>query len=143
MNYEKTFVTVAKITTNHTLIAVALILQWHISQLDVKNAFLNGDLQEVYITPPPGISHDSGYVCKLKKALYGLKQAPRAWFEKFYVVISSLGFVSSSHDSTLFIKCTDAGRIIISLYVDDMIITSDDIDDISILKTELARQFEM
>jgi hypothetical protein len=105
---------------------------------------LNGDLQEeVYIAPPPGVSHDSGYVCKLKKALYGLKQAPRAWFEKFSVVISSLGFVSSSHDSALFIKSTDTGRIILSLYVYDMIITGDDIDGISVLKTELAKQFEM
>ena len=95
------------------------------------------------MVPPPSVSHDSGYVCKLKKALYGLKQAPRAWFEKFSIMISSLGFVSSSHDSALFIKCTDAGRIILSLYVDDMIITSDDIDGISVLKTELARRFEM
>jgi hypothetical protein len=93
--------------------------------------------------PPPGISHDFRYVCKLNKALYGLKQAPRAWFEKFCIVISSLGFVSSSHDSAFFIKCTDAGRIILSLYVDDMIITGDDIDGISVLKTELARRFEM
>jgi hypothetical protein len=105
---------------------------------------LNGDLQEeVYMAPPPGISHDSGYVCKLKKALYGLKQAPCVWFEKFSIVISSLGFVSSSHDSALFIKCTNVGRIILSLYVDDMIITGDDIDGILVLKTELARRFEM
>jgi len=105
---------------------------------------LNGDLQEeVYMALPPGISYDSGYVCKLKKALYGLKQTPRAWFEKFSIVISSLGFVSSSYDSALFIKCTDVGRIILSLYVDDMIITGDDIYGISILKTELARRFEM
>jgi hypothetical protein len=105
---------------------------------------LNGDLQEeVYMAPLPGISHDSGYICNLKKALYGLKQTPRAWFEKFSIVISSLGFVSNSHDSALFIKCTDAGHIILSLYVDDMIITSDDIDGISVLKTELARRFEM
>jgi len=140
MDYKETFAPVTKITTICTLIVIASIRQWYISQLDVKNTFLNGDLQEeVYMAPPPGISHNSGYVCKLKKALYGLKQAPRAWFEKFSIVISSLGFVSNSHDSTLFIKCTDTGRIILSLYVDDMIITGDDIDGISVLKTELAR----
>ena len=95
------------------------------------------------MAPPPGISHDSGYVCQLKKALYGLKQAPRDWFEKFSIVISSLGFVSNSHDSALFIKYTDVDHIILSLYVDDMIITGDDIDDILVLKIELARRFEM
>jgi hypothetical protein len=105
---------------------------------------LNGNLQEeVYMAPPLGISYDSGYVCKLKKALYGLKQAPCVWFEKFSTVISSLSFVSSNHDSALFIKCTDTVRIILSLYVEDMIITGDDINSISVLKTELARRFEM
>ena len=143
-DYEETFSLVGKMTTIHSLIIVASVCQWHISQLDVKSAFLNGDLQErFYIAPPPGVSHDFGYVSKLKKALYGLKQEPRAWFQKFSVVISFIGFVSSSHDSTRFTKCTDTGRIILSLYVDDMIITGDDIDGISILKTELARQFEM
>jgi len=95
------------------------------------------------MAPPPGVSHESRYVCKLKKALYGLKQAPRAWFEKFSIMISSLRFVFSSHDPALFIKFIDTSRIILSSYVDDMIITGDDIDGISVLRTEVARQFEM
>jgi len=69
-----------------------------------------------------------------------MEQTPRAWFEKFSVVILFLGFVSSSHDSAFFfIKCTDIGHIIMSLYIDNMIITGDDNDGISVLKTELVR----
>ena len=112
--------------------------------MDVKNVFLNGDLhEEVYISPPPGIDHQPGEVCRLLKALYGLKQAPCAWFEKLYMVINSLGFQPSNHDSALFIQCTNACRIILSLYVDDNIITSDDHDGIDSLKRDLSRCFVM
>jgi hypothetical protein len=94
------------------------------------------------MVPTSSVSHDYRYVCKLKKALYGLKQPPRTWFEKFSVVISSLRIVSSTHDSALFIKCTDVGRIIMSLYIDDMNIIGDDINGISVLKTKLARHLK-
>ncbi|KAK6145658.1 hypothetical protein DH2020_022478 [Rehmannia glutinosa] len=131
-------------TTFRTLIVVYSVRKWHISQLDVKNVFLNGDLQEeVYMIPPPGVPHNQGEVCKLKKALYGIKQAPRAWFEKFSVVLTSLGFSSSNHDSALFFMRTCAGIILLFLYVDDMIITGDDVDGIALLKSELASSFEM
>ncbi|GJU40569.1 uncharacterized mitochondrial protein-like protein [Tanacetum coccineum] len=144
MDYEETFAPVAKMTTVRTLIAVASSRKWKIFQLDVKNAFLNGDLnEEVFMTPPPGVSHKPGEVCKLKKALYGLKQAPHAWYEKFATVVTSLGFVSSHHDSALFVKQSSIGRILLSLYVDDMIITGDDCVGIESLKLELARRFVM
>ena len=79
MDYEETFAPVSKHTTIRALIVVASARQWSISHMDVKNAFLNGNLQEeVYMVPPPGVPHKSGEVCRLKKALYGLKQAPRA-----------------------------------------------------------------
>ncbi|GJU65420.1 retrovirus-related pol polyprotein from transposon TNT 1-94 [Tanacetum coccineum] len=82
-------------------------------------------------------------VCKLRKALYGLKHAPRAWYEKFAIVVTSLGFVSSHHDSALFVKHSSVGRIVLSLYVDDMIITKDDCVGIESLKLKLVHRFAM
>jgi hypothetical protein len=81
LDYAETFAPVAHMATVRTLIAVATSSSWTISQIYVKNAFLNGDLQQVYMHPPPGVDTPSGHVCRLRRALYGLKQAPRAWFE--------------------------------------------------------------
>ena len=82
---------------------MAAVRRWSLYQMDVKNAFLNGDLhKEVYMQPPPGYPHSSSQVCRLCRALYGLKQAPRAWFEKFSSVVAQQGFTSSPHDTALF-----------------------------------------
>ena len=112
--------------------------------MDVKNAFLNRDLsEEVYMQSPPGLSIESNKVCHLRRALYGLKQAPRAWFAKFSSTISRLGYMASHYDSTLFLRRTNKGTILLLLYVNDMIITSDDLSGIQELKDFLSRQFEM
>ncbi|KAL9265867.1 Retrovirus-related Pol polyprotein from transposon RE2-like protein [Drosera capensis] len=112
--------------------------------MDVKNAFLNGDLsEEVYMRSPPGYDHPPNKVCRLRKALYGLKQAPRAWYAKFHSTLGQLGFTTSSYDSALFIKKSSAGIILLLLYVDDMIITGDNIYDIQKVKEFLSAQFEM
>ena len=112
--------------------------------MDVKNTFLNGDLsEEVYMQPPPGLSIESNKVCHLLCALYGLKQAPRAWFAKFNSTIFHLGYTASLYDSALFLCRTDKATILLLLYMDDMIITSDDLSGIQELKDFLSQQFEI
>ena len=135
IDYEETFAPVACISSVHALLAVAAANKWDIFQMDVKNAFLNGNLsEEVYMQPPPGLSVESNKVCHLRRVLYGLKQAPRAWFAKFSSIVSRLGYMASHYDSALFLRRTDKNIILLLLYVDDMIITSDDLNGIQELK---------
>ena len=85
IDYAETFAPVAKLNIIKLLIALATKHNWKLNQLDVKSAFLNGELkEEVYLTQPEGFVEkgQEQIVCKLKKALYGLKQAPRSWYEK-------------------------------------------------------------
>ena len=115
--------------------------------MDVKNAFLNGELsEEVYMKLPPGYFHPPRFphrVFRLRRTLYGLEQAPRAWFAKFRSTISQHGFSGSSFDTTLFLRRSDHGIAILLLYVDDMIITCDDMQSIQDLKHFLGGEFEM
>ncbi|GJY41754.1 uncharacterized mitochondrial protein-like protein [Tanacetum coccineum] len=92
--------------------------------------------------PPLGVPHQSAEVCKLRKALYGLKQAPRACYEKLSTFITSLVFVLPINiPSALLVKNLSVGRILLSLYVDDMIITGDDCDGIELLKAKSSHCF--
>ena len=131
INDEENFALVARISSICALLVVAAASKWDIFQMDVKNAFLNGDLsEEVYMQPPPGLSVESNKVCHIRRALYGLKQAPRAWFVQFSSTISCLGYMASHYDSALFLCRIDKDTILLLLYVDDMIITGDNLSGI-------------
>ena len=136
----------ARLSSVRTLIVVSAARKWPLFQMDVKNVFLNGELsEEVYMKLPPGYSHPPGFphrVFRLRRALYGLKQAPRAWFAKFSSTISQHGFSGSSFDTTLFMRRSGHVITILLLYVDDMIITGDDMQGIQDLKHFLGQQFE-
>ena len=105
---------------------------------------LMGNLsEEVYMQPSSGLSVESNKVCHLRRALYGLKQASRAWFAKFSSTIFCLGYTVSPYDSALFLRRIDKCTILLLLYMDDIIITGDDLNGIQELKDFLSQQFEM
>jgi len=107
-------------------LTIALQNKWKIRQLDVNNAFLNGELhKEVYMEQPQGFrNHNSkNMVCKLNKAIYGLKQAPRVWFDKLRNTLTKMKYQPTKSDNSLFIKITSNAIVYILIYVDDFIIT--------------------
>ena len=112
--------------------------------MDIKIAFLNGDLhEEVYVTQPCGFVQkgQENRVCKLHKALYGLKQAPRAWYEKIHAYLTAQGFQNSPTESTLYVKSARDKILIIALYVDDMLLTGPNETHIADFKADLNASF--
>ncbi|KAJ9678560.1 hypothetical protein PVL29_020667 [Vitis rotundifolia] len=94
------------------------------------------------MSPPPGFG--VGKVCKLKKSLYGLKQLPRAWFERFGKVIKHYGYTQSQADHTMFYKHSNEGKVVILIvYVDDIVLTGDDCNELEKLKGKLVEDFEI
>jgi hypothetical protein len=95
-DYNETCAPVAHMTTIRTLLAMTFVQKWSISQLDVKNVFLNGKLcEDVYMRPPPGYFVPEGMICLLRRSLYDLNQAPRAWFQRFASMVTALVFPSA------------------------------------------------
>ncbi|GJT89632.1 ribonuclease H-like domain-containing protein [Tanacetum coccineum] len=127
IDVDETFSPVVKPGTIRTVLSLAISQHWPVHQLDVKNAFLHGDLAEtVYMHQPPGFRDPKhpDHVCLLQRSLYGLKQAPRAWFQRFAAYITTVGFVSSRCDSSLFIYRQGDDTAFLLLYVDDIVLTA-------------------
>ena len=147
IDFEEIFSPMVKMSSIRVALGLAARLKLEVEQLDVKIAFLHGDLEEeIYMQQPEGfeVKGKENLVCKLKKSLYGLKQAPRQWYKKFDSFMMSHGYNRTSADHCVFTrKFSDDDFIILLLYVDDMLIIDHDSSKIDRLKKELSKSFAM
>ena len=144
IDYEEVFAPVAKIATIRTLLAFAVYFNWEVHQMDVKTAFLNGELtEEIYMEQPEGFQSGTNKVCRLKKSLYGLKQASRTWYQCINDYLLSVGFNRCSADDSLYIMFDKNEQVIIVLYVDDTLIFGSNVAIIQRVKLKLMEKFEM
>ncbi|GJT00022.1 ribonuclease H-like domain-containing protein [Tanacetum coccineum] len=146
IDFDETFSPVVKPATIRTVLSLAVTRDWPIHQLDVKNAFLHGQLSEtVYMHQPPGFvdSAHPDYVCHLQRSLYGLKQAPRAWFQRFASFITRVGFQHSKTDTSLFVYHMGSDVAYLLLYVDDIILTASSTALLQRIITLLHSEFAM
>lgn len=144
-DFREMFSPVVKPVTVRLVLSIALSNGWSLRQLDVNNAFLNGHLNEkVYMFQPPGFHTGSAStVCRLRKSLYGLRQAPRAWFDKLKFTLLKLGFVAAKSDSSLFIRKTSDSLLYLLVYVDDIILTGSNSEEVAKFVTLLHTQFAL
>ncbi|GJV36357.1 ribonuclease H-like domain-containing protein [Tanacetum coccineum] len=143
---DETFSSIVKATTIRTVLSLALTRHWLVHQLDVKNAFLNGDLSEtVYMYQPlcfvyPRYPH---HVCHLQRSLYALKQAPHAWFHRFAAYATRIRFSPSRYDSSLFIYRSGTNISYLLIYVDDIVLTSSSTALLQKIIFSLHKEFDM
>ena len=147
IDFDEIFSPVVKMSSIRVILGLVASLNLELEQLDVKTAFLHGELEEeIYMEQPEGfkIKGKEDMVCRLKKSLYGLKQAPRQWYKKFDSFMLNQGYTRTEADPCVYVQRYPDGKfIILLLYVDDMLIIGPDVDMISRLKSNLAKTFDM
>ncbi|GJV20335.1 retrovirus-related pol polyprotein from transposon TNT 1-94 [Tanacetum coccineum] len=146
LDFEESFAPVARLEAIRIFIANAASKNMTVYQMDVKTAFLNGELkEEVYVHQPEGFVDPERphHVYRLKKALYGLKQAPRAWYDTLSRFLLAQGFSKGVVDPTLFIRKTGKHTLHVQIYVDDIIFASTDPKDCDRFSNEMSSKFQM
>ena len=148
VDYFETFSPVAKLGSVKLILGLAARQGWSLTQMDITSAFLHSELdEEIYMSLPQGYTPASGYlppnpVCRLHKSIYGLKQASRQWYKCLSKALLDDGFVESYADNTLFVKVRGMSFIALLVYVDDIMIASNDDNAVLAVKETLARQFK-
>ncbi|CAA7050582.1 unnamed protein product [Microthlaspi erraticum] len=146
IDFHDTFSPVVKPATIRIVLSVAVTRDWPLRQLDVNNAFLQGKLdEEVYMAQPPGFASPENptAVWKLNKAVYGLKQAPRAWYNELRTFLLQYGFHNSLSDASLFIYNHGGVCLYMLVYVDDMVITGNNVDHLNKFFNSLSSRFSL
>ncbi|KAK5773310.1 hypothetical protein PVK06_049616 [Gossypium arboreum] len=147
IDYNEVFSPVVKHLSIRILLALVAQYDLELVQLDVKTAFLHGDLEEeIYMTQPDGfkVAGKENWVCKLTKSLYELKQSPRQWYKRFDQFMKGQRYTRSKFDHCVYFQKLQEGTFIyLLLYVDDMLIASKSKIEIERLKTQLNLEFEI
>nr|GEY27799.1 hypothetical protein [Tanacetum cinerariifolium] len=146
IDYEETFSHVADIRAIRILIAITMFNDYEIWQMDVKNTFLNGYLnEEVYMKQPKGYASQKfpNRVCKLKHSIYGLKQASKKWNKQFDDEIKKSGFNQNHDEPCVYVKASGSYVTFLILYVDDILIMGNNIPMLQDVKSYLGRCFAM
>ncbi|KAI3757868.1 hypothetical protein L6452_05411 [Arctium lappa] len=132
--------------TVRLILALAAYHEWEVHHLDVKSAFLHGELkEEVYVTQPEGFMKpgNENKVYRLVKALYGLKQAPRAWNMKLDQTLKSLDFKKCTLEQAVYTRISKNSMLLVGIYVDDLIVTGSSKEDLQKFKSQMEEKFEM
>ena len=126
VDFEEVYAPVSKHTTLRALLAVVAEKDLELHQLDVKTAFLNGELEEeIYMQQPQGYEQGGpNTVCHLRRALYGLRQAPRAWHQHLKKVLEELEFMAAIADAALFRGTVDGEIVWLLVWVDDILVAT-------------------
>jgi len=146
IDYQDIFASVVRWSRILLILAMATRQNWTLHQMDVITAFLNGDInEEILMEIPEGLpgSDDPTKVCRIKKALYGLKQSPKAWYNCIDGWLREQGMIRSESDQNLYFMRREGKLTLLLLYVDDLLITADDQEQIAHLKRALHNDFEM
>jgi hypothetical protein len=144
IDFDDAFAPVARMDSVR-LLALAAQEGWRVHHMDVKSAFLNGDLKEVYVHQPPGfaILDKEGKVLRLRKALYGLRQAPRAWNAKLDSTLWRMGFEQSPHEAAVYRRGNGGNVLLVGIYVDNLVITGTNDTEVAAFKEEMKVTFQM
>lgn len=131
IDFTETFAPVVRLESVRVALGIAAINNLEMGQMDIKGAYLNGELEEeIYMRQPPGYDDGSGRFCRLHKTLYGLKQSGREWNREFDRKLTSIGFSKLDVDHCVYKRIHDSRTVFLTVWVDDLLIFADTVDDL-------------